>query len=309
MAKISVIIPCYYNEKNIPITAQKLLENELLFEKDVEFEYIMIDDGSKDNTYNELLKFKQQYPNKIKIIKLSGNFGSYNAIIAGMDYAEGDCNVVLSCDLQDPPALILTMYNHWKKGIKLVLANREKRDDGIWSNLFSNFYQKMIKKYGIPTLPDGGFDFCLFDKEVKNEILKLKEQNTNALYLMVWMRYEYVNIPYQRQKREIGTSKWTFSKKLKLFVDTFVSFSFTPIRLITVMGIFIGIAAIIYAAIIIYERLVGNIDAEGWTTLMVVLLLVSSFQIIALGILGEYIWRVLDAARNRPLYIVDKTEL
>lgn len=309
MAKISIIIPCYYNEGNIPITAKKLLENESLFDKDLEFEYVMVDDGSKDNTFSELLKFKNQYPYKVKLVKLSGNFGSYNAIIAGMEYAEGDCNVVLSCDLQDPPELIVNMYNHWKNGIKLVLANREKRDDGLLSNFISNFYQKMIKKYGIESLPDGGFDFCLFDKAIKNEILKLKEHNTNALYLMVWMKYEYVNIPYHRQKREIGQSKWTFSKKLKLFVDTFVSFSFTPIRLITVMGIFIGLAAIIYAGIIIFERLSGNIETEGWTALMVVLLLVSSFQIIALGVLGEYIWRVLDASRKRPLYIVDKTIL
>jgi len=309
MAKISIIIPCYYNEENIPITAKKLLENESLFDKDLEFEYVMVDDGSKDNTFSELLKFKNQYPDKVKLVKLSGNFGSYNAIIAGMEYAEGDCNVVLSCDLQDPPELIVNMYNHWKNGIKLVLANREKRDDGLLSNFISNFYQKMIKKYGIESLPDGGFDFCLFDKAIKNEILKLKEHNTNALYLMVWMKYEYVNIPYHRQKREVGQSKWTFSKKLKLFVDTFVSFSFTPIRLITVMGIFIGLAAIIYAGIIIFERLSGNIETEGWTALMVVLLLVSSFQIIALGVLGEYIWRVLDASRKRPLYIVDKTVL
>lgn len=306
MAKISIIIPCYFNEENIPITSKKLLENEKLFDNTLEFEYVMVDDGSKDNTYNELLKFKNEYPNKVKIIKLSGNFGSYNAIIAGMEYATGDCNVVLSCDLQDPPELIVKMYNHWKNGIKLVLANREKRDDGLLSNFISNFYQKMIKKYGIESLPEGGFDFCLFDKAIKNEILKLKEHNTNALYLMVWMKYEYVNIPYKRLKREIGKSRWTSAKKIKLLVDTFVSFSFTPIRAITIIGIFIGFAALIYAAFIIYERMIGNIETEGWTALMVVLLLVSSFQIIALGILGEYIWRVLDAARKRPLYIVDK---
>lgn len=306
MPKISVIIPCYFNEQNIPVTAKKLLENERLFDNDVAFEYVMVDDGSKDNTFGELQLFKNQNPEKVKIVKLSGNFGSYNAIIAGMEYATGDCNVVLSCDLQDPPELIAKMYNHWNNGIKLVLANREKRDDGFLSNIFSNLYQKMIRKYGIPTLPDGGFDFCLFDKTIKNEILSLKEHNTNALYLMVWMKYEYVNIPYKRQKREIGKSRWTSAKKMKLLVDTFVSFSFTPIRAITIMGIFIGFAAIIYAAIIIYERLSGNIETEGWTALMVVLLLVSSFQIIALGILGEYIWRVLDAARKRPLYIIDK---
>jgi polyisoprenyl-phosphate glycosyltransferase len=122
MPRLSVIMPCYFNEENIPVTTQELIENEAGFEKDVELEYVFIDDGSKDNTLCELLKFRQKYPHRVKVVKLSGNFGAYNAILAGMKYATGDCSVVLTADLQDPPELIPKMVEYWRKGVKLVIA-------------------------------------------------------------------------------------------------------------------------------------------------------------------------------------------
>src|ERR1035438_9581267 len=141
MPKLSIIIPCYYNELNIPVTSKDLIENEKNFANDVSFEYIMVDDGSKDNTIIELKKFSIQNPGKVKIIKLSGNFGSYNAIQAGMKYATGDCNVVIAADLQDPPELMVKMYEYWSKGIKLVLANREKREDPFFGRIFAKWYR------------------------------------------------------------------------------------------------------------------------------------------------------------------------
>lgn len=308
MPKISIIIPCYFNASNIPVTTRELIDNELLFEKDVEFEYIMVDDGSKDNTYLALQLFKKQYPEKVKLIKLSGNFGSYNAILAGMNYATGDCNVVITADLQDPPFLIKKMYSYWKKGIKLVLANRENREDSMFDNFFSLIFHKLIKKYGINNMPDGGFDFCLFDKVLKNEVLAMNERNTNTLFLLLLLKYDFVSIPYLRRKREIGISKWTFQKKVKLLIDSFVSFSFTPIRLITILGFFFGGCSLVYAFIILILRLSGGIQIEGWSALMVVVLLVSSFMMISMGVLGEYLWRIFDQVRARPIYIVEKVE-
>lgn len=308
MPKISIIIPCYFNEKNIPVTAQELIDNEQLFEPDVQFEYIMVDDGSKDNTYSALQEFKKQFPQKVKLVKLSGNFGSYNAIVAGMQYASGDCNVVIAADLQDPPALIEKMYNYWKSGIKLVLANRENREDSFWDKQFATAYHKLIKKYGIQNMPDGGFDFCLFDRKLKNEVLGMNEKNTNTLFLLVWLKYDFVSIPYTRRKRQIGKSRWTTKKKVKLLIDSFISFSFTPVRLITILGFVLGICAVLYAVFILFNRLTGGIEIAGWSALMVVLLLVSAFIMIALGILGEYLWRILDQVRSRPLYVVEKAE-
>lgn len=307
MTRISIIIPCYYNELNLPITSKRLVENESHFPSDLAFEYVMVDDGSKDNTYIELKKFQEAYPEKVTVVKLAKNVGSYNAILAGMAHATGDCNVVIAADLQDPPEIIAQMYGHWQNGYKLVIANRTNRDDPWLSKILANTFQRLIKKYGLTNLPEGGFDFVFFDKKLKEEVIAIKEKNTNILYLLLWLGYEYVNIPYKREERKIGKSRWTFSKKLKLFIDSFIAFSFLPIRLITGMGLFLGWVSFLYAILIIIGRITGKIPfVQGWTSMMVVQLFVASFQFLALGIIGEYIWRTLDSVRNRPIYVEDK---
>lgn len=306
MPKLSIIIPCYFNELNIPVTSQELILNEQLFPNDVLFEYVMVDDGSKDKTFEALSKFKEQYPEKVTIVKLSGNFGSYNAIQAGMKYATGDCNVVISADLQDPPELIVKMYEYWIKGFKLVLANRKERDDPFLSKYFSSIYHKLIKKFALSSMPDGGFDFCLFDKQLRNDVLSIQEKNTNSLYLLLWLKYEYACIPYQRRERKIGRSRWSTKKKIQLFIDSFVSFSYAPLRFITISGILLGGITFMYALYVLYAKLAGNVDVEGWTAMMMVFLLVSSFQMMAIGIIGEYLWRNFEATRNRPAYIIDE---
>ena len=306
MPKLSIIIPCYFNESNIPVTTKRLIENEKLFPAEVEFEYVMVDDGSKDKTLEKLLEFKESYPQKVKIVKLAGNVGSYNAIVAGMEYASGDCCSMIAADLQDPPELMVKMYDYWQKGIKLVVANRTDRNEPLSQRMFSNIYHSLLKKLALPNIPDGGFDFVFFDKQLKEELLKMKEGNTNSLYLLAWMNFDMVAIPYVRNKREIGISRWTFKKKLKLFVDSFISFTYFPIRLISVSGILLGCSAFIYIIYVLIAKYTGNINVSGWSSLMVVFLFVSSFQMIAIGILGEYIWRTLEATRKRPIYIVDK---
>lgn len=306
MPLLSYIIPCYFNEENLPHTTKALIENEKFFGEDVTFEYVMIDDGSKDNTLGELKKFKQQYPDKVKVIKLSGNFGSYNAILAGMNYASGDCNVVLAADLQDPPEMIPKMLDYWKKGIKLVIANREDRQESFFQKVFSNSYHYLIKKLALKNIPKGGYDLVLFDKQLRDEVVKIDEKNTNQLYLLSWLKYDYVNIPYVRRKRDVGKSRWTLQKKVKLFIDSFVSFSFFPVRLISTLGLILGLISFIYGVFIIYARLTGLVPIEGWAALMAVLLFVSAFQMIALGIIGEYVWRTLDAGRKRPNFVVEE---
>ncbi len=306
MPKISIIIPCYFNEENIPFTSKELIENEKNFDSDMLFEYVMVDDGSKDQTYAALLKFKAQYPDKVTLVKLAGNVGSYNAILAGMHHATGDCNVILAADLQDPPEMIPKMVEYWKKGIKFVVANRENREEGLAQKLFSNTYHRLIKKYALKNVPPGGFDLVLFDKQLREDVIKINERNTNQIYLLSWLNYDFVNIPYTRRKREIGKSRWTLQKKIKLFIDSFVSFSFAPIRLISIVGLVLGIIAFSYGVFIIISRMLGDIQVAGWSAMMVTFLFVSAFQMMALGIIGEYVWRALDAARGRPNFVIDE---
>jgi glycosyltransferase involved in cell wall biosynthesis len=304
MPKLSVIIPCYFNEDNIPVTAQALIANEAGFPAELSFEYVMVDDGSGDNTVRELHRFRDQYPDRVRVVELVSNVGSYNAIVAGIAQATGDCMAIITADMQDPPELMVQMYQYWKQGFKLVIGNRQDREETGLQQLFAKTFHLLMKKIALPNIPDGGFDFVFFDRQVAEHITQLQERNSNLFYLMVWLGYPYVNIPYVRRKREIGKSRWTLKKKAKLFIDSILAFSYFPIRAISVIGLILGVAALGYGIYIIIMHLFGSSVPEGWSALMVVLLFVSAFQMAALGIIGEYVWRGLDAARKRPLYVV-----
>ena len=304
MPKLSIIIPCYYNEANIPVTVRELVANEALFPAEVGFEYVCVNDGSGDDTLGALRRAQAEYPGRIRIVDLAGNVGSYNAIVAGMAHATGDCLAVITADLQDPPELLPQMYAHWQQGFKLVIGNRQNREESGVNVLLARLFHWLMRKLALQNIPSGGFDFVFFDRLVATEVLKLHERNTNVFYLMVWLGFAYVNIPYTRRRREVGRSRWTFSKKIKLFIDSLMAFSFVPIRAISGLGLVLGAIALLYGLYVILLKITHPNEPAGWTTLMVVMLIVSAFQMIALGVIGEYVWRGLDAARQRPLYVV-----
>jgi len=306
MARLSVIIPCYFNEENLPVTFGRLQAMATTLPPGTEVEYVFVDDGSGDGTWQVLEGIHQHHPGQVVLLRLAGNVGSYNAILAGMGHASGDCSTVISADLQDPPELIPQMFAHWQNGIKLVMANRQRREEGLFKRGFATLFHALIRRLALKNIPPGGFDFVLFDRKLQEEVVRMAEKNTNTLYLLPWLGYPYVTIPYVRKEREIGRSRWTLTKKVKLFIDSFIAFSFFPIRLITVSGLVLGLGAMVYALYILYARLTGHIEVEGWSALMLVMLLIGSFQMVALGILGEYLWRTLDAVRKRPPFVVDE---
>jgi glycosyltransferase involved in cell wall biosynthesis len=308
MKKLSIVIPCYYNQDNVAITFNAIKTELDQVADELAFEVIFVDDGSKDNTYQALLALKDKYPAIVKVIKLVKNVGGYTAIMAGIKHAStADCLTIISADMQDPPEMIRTMYEAWKKGSKLVIGQRVKRDDGMINDLFSNTFYFFLRRFVPDFIPKGGFDFVFFDRDLRDHLISINEKNTNPLYLLAWMGYPYICIPYERRKREIGKSRWTFQKKLKLLIDSFISFTYSPVRLISLLGIFLGLASFLYMIFIVYAKLSGAIGVEGWSTLMIVILLVSAFQMMAIGVLGEYVWRCLDAVRDRPQYIIEKT--
>lgn len=308
MKKLSIIIPCYYNQDNVKPTFEALFKVLDSISDKLKFEVVFVDDGSKDLTYERLLELKKSYPENVKIVMLVKNVGSYIAIVAGLKYAkDSDCYTVISADLQDPPELIKSMYSEWIKGTKLVLGQRVKKNDGFLTDLFSDTFNFLLRKCAKDYIPKGGFDFVFFDRILRDQLVEINERNTNSLYLLTWMGYQYTCLPYERKVREIGKSRWTLSKKIKLLIDSFVSYTYAPIRIISFTGIMLGFISFIYMLYILYSKFSGRIEVEGWTTTMIVLLLVSSFQMIALGIIGEYVWRCLDAVRGRPQYIIDTT--
>jgi len=304
MKKLSIIIPVYNNELNLRPLYEKL-SKDVLKKDNFKYEIIFVDDGSEDNSYNELLKLREKNE-YIKIIKFTRNFGAYTAIFAGLKYANGNCMLIIPADLQTPPKLILEMYSWWEKDYKVVLAIRDDREEGKIQSFFSNTYWKLAKKYALKNTPEKGYDSFLIDRKIADSISNANEKNSPLSAQILWYGYKVKKIYYVRKKRELGKSQWTLSKKIKLFIDTFIAFSYAPIRIISVVGIIISLASFIYAIIILFNKFYNNVPIQGWASLMIVLLGLSGIQLIILAIIGEYLWRNFDESRKRPIYIVEK---
>lgn len=305
MKCVSIVVPVYYNELNLPETIPQLigLANDL---PGYALELILVDDGSGDRSLEVLLDFQNKYPNKIKVVKLTRNFGSMSAIQAGFTLATGDCVGVIAADLQDPPELLVEMVHHWEHGNKAIFAVRQEREESIIKNFFSNSYYSLIRKFAIRDYPSGGFDFLLADRQVVDEVNRIHEKNTNFMTLIYWLGFKSILIPYTRKSRKVGKSRWTLRKKIKLFLDTFVGFSYLPIQLLSVIGFIVALGSFLYGAFILIYKIFQGIDVAGWVPMMVILTFTAGLQMCMLGILGEYLWRTLDETRKRPSYVIDK---
>ena len=304
MKTFSIIVPIYFNELNIPhlIPRLKKLQETL---SGYALEFIFVDDGSQDNSF-QLLVNEQKKDKRIKLIKLSRNFGSMAAIQAGLHYAKGDCVGIIAADLQDPPELFLEMIKKWESGRKVVMALRKKREGSVLQIFFSDTYYRLLKKFAIDDYPEGGFDLVVIDQQIVDELKRISEKNTNIMSLIFWLGHDRESVSYTRQKREIGTSKWTVTKKMKLFIDTFINFSYVPIRVISLIGLLTAIASFSYGLLVIILRCFDKIAVPGWTIIVVILTLLLGLIMVMLGIIGEYLWRILDESRKRPSYVVDK---
>ena len=266
--------------------------------------FVFVDDGSKDDTLLELRKV-QNIDSRIKIVKMTRNFGEFRAIVAGMSQATGEAIAVMSADLQDPPSLIPEMITSWQEGNPVTLAVRKKREESALKNWFADTYYKIVRKWVEPNYPKRGFDFFLIDRAVAQKLVAMQEKNSSIYIQLIWLGYTPKTIEYTRRQREEGKSMWSFRKRFDLFLDTFVVFSHKPIRAISVMGLFISLLGFIMAIVFIVQWCTEQIP-PGWTSLMVVLLLLSGFQMIMLGVIGEYVWRNLAETRKRPLYVIEK---
>lgn len=304
MKKISIIIPTYYNELNIKKTYKELEEVVLEKLKKYDYELIFVDDGSKDNTVQEIEKVMSNHK-KIKLVTLSKNFGSHSAILAGLSICTGDVATFISSDLQDPPTIILEMLEKWEKGNQAVIAVRKDREESIFQKFFSNTYYKIMQKIAIDNMPNGGFDCFLIDRKIVNILVDMKEKNTSLMGLILWSGFKLEKIYYVRRKREDGKSRWTLKKKFKYFTDSIISFSFFPIKCITAIGCIFSFVSLIALIFIFSQKIFGNISIPGYTTLALILLMSSGLIMLMLGIIGEYLWRIFDSVRTRPTFIID----
>lgn len=300
-ATISVVVPCFQSVLELNELEKALIVLDREIHNRYKLEVVFVDDGSTDGTLLGLQKIKERSQFKCKIVVLTGNFGSYNALHAGILNTSGNAIIQLHADLQDSPKHIPLMLSKWKQGAKFVIGQRVEREESLATRFFSGAYHKMVKRFALPHIPDGGYDLVLFDREIGEHIKQLDVHNINLVYLISWVSQRYEAVPVVREKRKTGQSQWSFSNKVKLVIDTILGFSYAPTRLFRLLAIFQLLLFPVFAILVFQSSLeliikLSSIIIASW--IMTV--------IIGITLLSEVLWRTLVSARKRPPYIIEK---
>ncbi len=303
---LSIITPAFNEEQNIPCLYDQIVA--LMEKAAIDFEWLIIDDCSYDATFT-VAKAMAERDARVRVFRFSRNFGSHAAIRCGLAECRGDLALVMAADMQDPPGIIPDLLTVCDGGADVAWAVRAQREGETRSTKFfsRSFYWVMKHAVGLQSQPAAGADcFCVTRKAI-DALKQFRERNLNVIALLCWLGFTQKQIEYVKQARLHGSSGWTLRKKLKLAMDSVASFSFLPVRLLSLLGFAIAAAGFVYALVIIARALLSIAPVEGWSSLMVAVLLLGGSILVMLGAVGEYIWRNLDEARNRPLYLIDKS--
>lgn len=303
MSKISIVVPVYYNSDTLMLLYEDM-KAKILYRLE-DYEIVFVDDGSGDDSW-QIMNEIREMDERVQCVKLSRNFGEHAALLAGLSVCTGDCAVTKQADLQEDSEIILEMYDSWKRGNKVVLAVRSERDEGAVKKFFANLYYVIVRKFINKRMPAGGCDCYLLDRQVIKVLELLDEKNSSLTLQVLWAGFKTDHIYFHRKDREIGKSRWTLGKKIKLVMDSMMSFSYFPIRAMSTLGVIFCIIAVLMAVEVVIEKFTVGTPILGWASLMCVLLVSSGLIMLMLGMLGEYIWRALDASRNRPPYLIDE---
>ncbi|HEL2440810.1 glycosyltransferase family 2 protein [Streptococcus suis] len=304
MKKLSVVVPCFNEEKTIVpfLEAITKIENEL--SSKLQFSYIFIDDGSSDGTLKVLKEVSSQNPN-IHFISFSRNFGKEAALLAGLESTDGDFVTVMDVDLQDPPELLIEMYSKINEGYDIVATRRSNRTgEPVIRSFFANLFYKIMNRVSSTEMVDGARDFRLMTRQVVNSILELKEVNRFSKGLFSWVGYKATYISYENRERIAGETSWNFWSLFKYSVEGFINFSDVPLTLATWAGLCSFIVSIISTIFVIIRQLIFADPVPGWASLVTVILFLGGIQLLALGIIGKYISKIFLETKKRPIYIV-----
>lgn len=302
--KISILVPIYNSSKFM----NKLLEAIETERKSHTWnlELVLVDDGSKDKSFEKIEELAQIYP-YIKGIKLSKNFGHQIAVKTAMHHCTGDYIAVIDDDLQDPPSQLPGFFKYLDEGYDVAYGIRKNRKESFLKRLAYNSFYKILKVMSDIHIPIDSGDFCVMKRQVLDNMLKLQEQNPFLRGIRAWVGFKQIGVEFERHARFDGKSGYTLKKLLKIAMDGIFSFSTAPIRLITLLGTIGFIFAVIYSLNVAYNALIGNIDVKGFATLTIIISFFSSLILICLGIIGEYIVRIYDEVRQRPYTVIERT--
>jgi dolichol-phosphate mannosyltransferase len=302
----SIVIPVYYNEGCLIPLMQALKLLVLDANKNRRGEIIFIDDGSGDGSFAELRQIQEEFPAIVTIIKLTRNFGQAGALLAGYGYVKGDCVITMSADGQEPPGMINDMLNgFFEENYDVVICARGSREESLYRKITSRIYFYLMRKLTFKNMPEGGFDFWLMSRRAMNVFSRNLDAHPSAQGQVLWMGFRTKVLSYTRRARLAGVSQWTFGRKFTSFLDGILGYSFAPIRFMSLAGCVFSLFGFAYAGLILVDSLLLGNPVKGWAPLMIVVLVTGGFQMVMLGIIGEYLWRTLAQVRKRDVYLVE----
>jgi polyisoprenyl-phosphate glycosyltransferase len=305
MPLLSIVVPVFNEEANLARFHEAVT---MVVESigTIDWEFVFVDDGSRDRSF-AVLEERRARDHRVNALRFPRNFGSHVAIAAGIDHCRGDGAVIMAADLQDPPDVIREFVARWREGFDVVWGARTGRDDGVWRRWFMAVFYAVVRRFAIPTYPRGGTgSFCLISRKMIDTFRQCAERNRLTFGLIAWSGFRETQVPYHRPPRQAGMSSWTFGRMVKSAIDTFISFSFLPIRAISYFGLVVSLISFLFGFYVIANKIFYGTHVEGWTSVMLAVLGLGGVQLTMIGVLGEYLWRILDESRGRPLYVIDR---
>ncbi|MEO1518941.1 MAG: glycosyltransferase family 2 protein [Bacteroidota bacterium] len=304
---ISVVIPVYNEEKNIYLLHQRL--SDILQKMNIRYELVFVNDGSADRSM-ALIKGLSESDECVKFLDFSRNFGHQIAVTAGLDYTSGDAVVIIDADLQDPPELIVDMYKKRQEGFEVVYAKRKTRKGESWLKLLTaRVFYRLLSRITSISIPVDTGDFRMIDRKIVNILRKMPEKNKYLRGQISWIGFRQTYVEYERQERNAGETGYTYKKMIRFALDGVTGFSDLPLRIVTYFGIIVSAFAFVVTIYAFYARFILRDYEPGWTSLILSVLFIGGIQMIAIGIIGEYLSRMNNNIRNRPLYIVNETNI
>ena len=303
MKKVSILVPCYNEEKSLPLlydALQRLMEENGSYS----WEILLVNDGSRDDTINVIRQLREK-DKRFCYIDLSRNFGKENAMLAGFDHVTGDCMIIMDADLQDPPSLIPEMLKYWEEGYEDVYARRRSRGKESWlRKKFSLMYYAMLQHMAKVDILQNVGDFRLLDRKCIDELKCLRESERYTKGLFCWIGFKKKEILFDRDDRQQGESSFNFIQLLNLAIEGITSFTTSPLRVSTILGMIISLIAFLYLCFILAKTIIYGDPVRGFPALMSVILFLGGVQLLSLGVIGEYLGRIFYETKNRPVYVI-----
>jgi glycosyltransferase involved in cell wall biosynthesis len=299
--EISIVIPVYDEQDNLATLHARL--TSALGQTAPSYEIVFVDDGSRDNSLS-LMQQLARHDRRVAVIELARNFGHQVAISAGLDYARGRAVIIMDADLQDPPEVLPQFIAKWREGHDVVYAIRTHRKEGWFKRSAYAIFYRLLQRIANMEVPIDAGDFCIMDRRVVDILIGMPERNRFVRGIRSWIGLDQVGLAYERDARYAGRSKYTYSRLIYLALDGLVSFSYVPLRAITILGFCVSLGSIVLALVYAIQKITIGLNPPGFATLIVAIFFLAGIQLITLGVIGEYVGRIFEEVKRRPLYIV-----